>query len=80
MASLPKGVRIAVTVYLVSEEGLTSAINLSGGLKIPEDFAPLVKAATEAANEIAKVDTFRPMTDEEVEEYLEAEDEENDDE
>ena len=78
MAKLPRCARISVTVYLISLEGLTAAINIGGGFEVPKDFDPIVAAATEAANEIAGVDDFRPMTDAEVEVYLE--DEENDDE
>ncbi len=75
MISLPPGMRVTFTVYMKSSEGLTSAINVSGGTKIPENLASINDAAISASNEIADVDDFQLMTDDEITEYLEEQEE-----
>ena len=81
MIDLPMGVRVGFKVYLTSEaEGLDSVISVDGAKSVTEEnLAPLVEASIKTSNEISGLDDFRAMTDDEITEYLEDEEEDEGD-
>ena len=72
MISLPMGMRAGFEVYLISDSsGIDTVISASGGKTISdENMSPFVDASIAAANEMTDLEDFRPMSDDEVTEYL----------
>ncbi len=73
MNKIPENVWMKLTFHAISDStGLTAAISVEGRLTISEDelFARSSKIACETLDTMANCDDARPMTAEEVKDYM----------
>ncbi len=79
MTTLPQGLRISLSMYLVSDSsGINTVINALNAKQFNEEgLAGLIDASIKTANELVSLTDFRAMTDAEIEDYLITEEEES---
>ena len=79
MTTLPQGLRISLSMYLVSDSsGINTGIGACNAKQFnEEDLACLINATIKTANELVSLTDFRAMTDAEIEDYLITEEEES---
>ncbi len=77
MADLPEGMRISLAVYVTSDSsGIDTVISACNAKRFDEGgLAGLIDVSIKTANEIAGLTDFRAMTCAEIEDYLTAEEE-----